>query len=693
MLATSSSHIIVARLGFGEAGFQTLAAVDKRMNAVRRGYFSEEEESNESSTIASTRMSLVPAPRSLPAPTPQELPQRASGWLAQEPGLFMWDRECIGHAVVKAVDVAPTVLVTETVVISLQNSADGVLGSLARSTRVGTLVDLAEVPSTARHARHMVVLHSDKSVATALGTYASEVEVELRNGHGPSSDQPRPGAVRLRYGPAPGQAHRYTLRVRLEASLPKLSARCSVLRRPPRLAKTRLAAELLRDGGRDLNARFGYVALDESRRAVVLLEDDPVTQSVPLVGAWVSGLIATGRTDACAEPAVLEACASFFSRKDTWCVEPQTALLVLFASRGGPAHDVICVEATAILADRNQGAADRQVVDYVADLVDPSLSEQEDKSKRPRAVLAARLLPRDLSELPLEPPPPTSPAPDVLTAVSEPQDDAADRYSLEAQLNELRRRLDELEAKSAMPTTARREIATETTSTLLMQQKPAAKITTAQQTDEVTTPPSTPACPPNTRSNDSPMPIAPLPVETHSRTDDDHLETLTADATDLQPRVDDDELPGEHRRDAHSLNLAAACHVRQPNICRDLASNETMSLATMPNAETIDLPRIVCPRDVQDLLYQAEDDYFGYEDMSAPSGDAIFSARRDVCYHACPQTNCLSPLRYSPPAQASPLIDIDTQLGHSYSEGWTTSLLVDPNLEGEGERGEVTLIK
>lgn len=608
------------------------------MNAVRLGYFSEEEESNESTTIASTRMSLVPAPRSLPAPTPQQLPQRASGWLAQEPGLFMWDRECVGHAVVKAVDVAPTLLVTEAVVISLQHSADGVLGSLARSTRIGSVVDLTEVPSTARHARHMVVLHSEKSVATALGAHASEVEVELRNGHAPSSDEPRPGAVRLRYGPAPGQARQYTMRVRLEASLPKLSARCSVLRRPPRLAKTRLAAELLRDGGRDLNSRFGYVALDESRRAVVLLEDDPVIQSVPLVGAWVSGLVATGRADACAEPAVLEACASFFSRTDTWCVEPQTALLVLFASRGGPAHDVICVEATAILADRNQRAGDRQIVDYVADLVDPNLSEQEEKSQRPRAVLGARLLPRGLNELALEPPPP--PPPDVTTPVSEPQDEAADRYSLEAQLNELRRRLDELEAKSAMPPTARREIATETTSTLLIQEKAATKITIAQQTDPVTTPPpSTPACPPNTRSNDNPMPVVPLSAESHCRTDDARFGTLTADPTDPQPhvddndqpRVDDGELPGDHRRDAYSPDFAQDCHMKQPDIGRDVPSNETMSLATVPNAETIDLPRIVCPRDVQDLLYQAEDDYFGFEDMSAPSGDALFSARLTLC--------------------------------------------------------------
>lgn len=524
----------------------------------RRGYFSEEDASETSSTVASsTRASSLVPRRSAPLPSapPAEHPSPAGVVrFAREPETVVWDRECMGHSVVRAVDVAPTVVVTKACASSLRSAAregraQPVTARRARSNRVGLCVDLSKVPSTARHARQMIVVDTGSVTAALDGVDASAEAVAGFE----ETPAPAAGIVRLRYGPSPGSdvsSPRWTMRLRLEASVPRLSARCSALRETPTLRATALAAELCRDGGHDLGAFFGFVALDEARRAVVLLEDDPAAAAAPLVGCWVSGARTAGRTEACAELAVLEAVAATLVKPNLWCVDPDTLLLLLFVSRGGPAHDPIAYEATAVYSKPSDRPADRVGLDFVADLDD----EADEPSKRPRALLAARLWPVP------EPPPrrPDRCEPALRAEPDEPPRDL-DRCepTLQAQLHELRRRLDDLEARAARKP-AGRAIATEITDTLLLPAR--GTTTTAQQTEVVATETVAPAPlePPPASVEPEPAPVEPEP---------EPVEPPRAP----QPFLVDDE----------------AAHVEP----------------------TLDVPRIICPRDVRDILEAADGDF------------------------------------------------------------------------------------
>lgn len=434
----------------------------------------------------------MPFPRTVAPPTPWVPPLQAEKVsvlrFAPHPERVLWNRECTLRTVVRAAEVAPTILVTESLICRLRDSPSAttasVVGTRARSNRAGLCVDLSKVPSTARHARHMIVLHSDDSLEEALGGTRVDVEVNNSQRRGSTSSS----SLRLWYGPAPDAT---TMRLKLELSVPKLELRCSRLASFPRLRGTRLAAELLRDGGRALGACFGLVALDENGEAVVLLEDDPTTRRVPIVGAWVSGL--AGGADPCADPCVLEACAAKLFGQHFWFVDPDTALLLIFASKASGGFTPSFVEATAVYQRRTDTAAARVDLDFVADIDHRAPPPILQRNKRHRAILAARLLPSStghggdssvppqkiITETPnvlVDPHPISfraaaepsnvverSPAPSSRSSPSPHNED--DRDGLQTQLVELRRRLDELENKRQRPTG--REMATETTDTLL----------------------------------------------------------------------------------------------------------------------------------------------------------------------------------------------------------------------------------
>ncbi|KAJ8601325.1 hypothetical protein CTAYLR_007230 [Chrysophaeum taylorii] len=421
----------------------------------RRGYFSEEEET-ESEVTEATRVSELPAPR-VGAPTPQRAPRspRAPRGMA----CVVWDRECAGHIIVRAVEVAPTVIVTDALVCALRASRNvAALGALSRSERVAKVVDLSRVPSTARHARQMVVLHTDGSVLAALaadGSPASRVEVV--------DGSPGVGEIALARGP---EDRRRKMRLRIEGAVPRLSVRCAVLRRPAPVRATPLATELLR---KNSSYRSGWIAIE--RRCAVLLEDDAEPE-VPLVGAWVSGLCAKTPRDACADHRVVAACRAYLARGGRG-FEPDALLLALFYRHDGKT-DLAFVEATAVYESPADRPTDATLVDFVADIDDRDETTPGDGSFAFRAVLAARLLPRaDHHDPPRLETPRDRPAPhnkpDRPALESPKPNDDSNVASLQAQLHDLRRRLDDLEARAKPPT---KEMATETTDTLLVERRP-----------------------------------------------------------------------------------------------------------------------------------------------------------------------------------------------------------------------------
>ena len=78
--------------------------------------------------------------------------------------------------------------------------------------------------------------------------------------------------------------------------------------------------------------RCGYVTLDEARRAVFLLDDDPLVEATPLVGVFCAGFVCADARRACRDGAVVAACAAFLRRSGTALVEAETCLVAVFCA-------------------------------------------------------------------------------------------------------------------------------------------------------------------------------------------------------------------------------------------------------------------------------------------------------------------------------------------------------------------------
>ena len=132
-----------------------------------------------------------------------------------------------------------------------------------------------------------------------------------------------------------------TLRIELACAAPATTYAFSQLRTPLAVLPTPLDAALRRSNGAslprrpgayDAAVRCGYVTLDEARRAVFLLDDDPLVEATPLVGVFCAGFVCADATRACRDGAVVAACAAFLRRSGTALVEAETCLVAVFCA-------------------------------------------------------------------------------------------------------------------------------------------------------------------------------------------------------------------------------------------------------------------------------------------------------------------------------------------------------------------------
>lgn len=542
------------------AGLKTMA----RRRSVKHGYFSEDDET----TVLSGPRGSAPRPETVPIFRVQQ----------------DWDRECAGQVLVRPVDVLPTVIVTARALASLCHGPARLEGIAAPSGQVARHIDLSRVPSTARRGRRMVVV--DASPGCLVGDPVQVVASE-------TGELP-PGAVRVVV------QRRGNLRVRLERQIPKLSIRCALLRRSPRLAPGPVAAELFRDTG-VVEARGWLLANDDTANSgclVPALDDDP-TAAGRVVGAWLR--LGTARTglDACYDPRIVDACRALFSRTDLRCVEPDVALLAVFYKKcdNTNTRDVAFCEASLVFERPDDDVASIRLVDFVAD-VEP----EDPTTNSTRAVLAARLRPRTdevASVSPLASVSPVAPASPVGALAPPPPSPAqpppARQPSLQAQLHELRRRLDELEARARVQAPPRREIATATTESLLVPRTP--QVDTADQ-----------LVPTSTATAASVQTDA-LVQGDDDPPDEDEDDALVPDAlagTPPDPASVEDDDDDDYEDDAMLAVEGRALAL--PDEDTGLIDVDVAASPDQGDSHTIVVPRIVCPHDVDDLLAHDEDD-------------------------------------------------------------------------------------
>lgn len=104
--------------------------------------------------------------------------------------------------------------------------------------------------------------------------------------------------------------------LRLAAKYPKWAFHATALARPLRTLDTPLLQELSAPSSRSLG--FGFLTLDQGRRVLCLMENEQLTQQVPLVGVWVDlrAEEVTNLPTLAAHPAVWAAAAHFVHRRN-----------------------------------------------------------------------------------------------------------------------------------------------------------------------------------------------------------------------------------------------------------------------------------------------------------------------------------------------------------------------------------------
>ena len=230
----------------------------------------------------------------------------------------LWDRAASAPFRASLADDAPAVVVTAECARNLNDFVDEsndtrrFVGAVAARSKVARAVDSSKCPPAATAARRAVVF-GDEIAVQSIGGRRLDVVVSTKN-VGPEDDNDDLTLA------ATVSKRDTTLRIELACAAPATTYAFSQLRTPLAVLPTPLDAALRRSNGAslprrpgayDAAVRCGYVTLDEARRAVFLLDDDPLTEATPLVGVFCAGFVCADATRACRDGAVVAACAAF----------------------------------------------------------------------------------------------------------------------------------------------------------------------------------------------------------------------------------------------------------------------------------------------------------------------------------------------------------------------------------------------
>ena len=359
----------------------------------------------------------------------------------------LWDRACAAPFRASLADDAPAVVVTAECARNLNDFVDEsndtrrFVGAVARVQ--GPEAGFNEMSAGGDGARRAVVFGGDVAVQS-IGGRRLDVVVSTQNVGPEDNDDDLTLAATV-------SKRDTTLRIELACAAPATTYAFSQLRTPLAVLPTPLDAALRRSNGAslprrpgayDAAVRCGYVTLDEARRAVFLLDDDPLAEATPLVGVFCAGFVCADATRACRDGAVVAACAAFLRRSGTALVADQTCLVAVFCApaRNQPA-------APTFFECRGAPDGGREILDFSCDLDVASLGAT---GEAPRAVVVAALKRRPA----LAPPPPVAPPAKAAPPSPLKDDDSAttttlDESTVDTRLKRATGRIRELEARLA----------------------------------------------------------------------------------------------------------------------------------------------------------------------------------------------------------------------------------------------------
>ena len=168
-----------------------------------------------------------------------------------------------------------------------------------------------------------------------------------------------------------GEEEETRIRLRVEAVVPAVSISCTPLTAVPVLS-TPLARKVLewscREGAQvaaDDPTAAGFLTLNQTRKAVLLLEDDPLAYELPLVGVWLRGsaLACSSKLwqSMVQDPAFMYTCLRYINnahikeRVSPQGAEPNTFLALLLGEDGG--HPVFIEVTLSLTAQEEDGAS------------------------------------------------------------------------------------------------------------------------------------------------------------------------------------------------------------------------------------------------------------------------------------------------------------------------------------------------
>ena len=427
------------------------------------GYFQGGDASDDDTRFSATLVPPQPRRAPPPRPSPKQPAARDSGLVfgaVRFPSTtsVLWDRAAAAPFRAALSDDAPAVVITAGCARALDELVDEAsnagkpltklfIGAVAARSKVARSVDAAKCPPAATAARRAVVFGDDVAVQ-AVGGRRLDILVRAGGVITPSSDE---DDLALSASVTKGDS----LHVALTCAAPSTLYAFAQLRTPLAVLPTPLDCALRRSNGAslprrpgayDAAVRIGYITLDEARRAVFLLDDDPLVEAAPLVGVFCAGFVCADASRACRDGAVVAACAAFFRRAKrdphkAALVDADTCLVGVFAApaRNMPASCTFFECAGA--PDSN-----RDVLDFACDL--------DATSYRPRGVEPRALVVASLKRRPCLAPPP-APVPQYVAPPSPARDDDSattttmDESTMDTRYRRATGRIRELEAKLA----------------------------------------------------------------------------------------------------------------------------------------------------------------------------------------------------------------------------------------------------
>ncbi|KAJ1450239.1 hypothetical protein M885DRAFT_532939 [Pelagophyceae sp. CCMP2097] len=305
----------------------------------------------------------------------------------------LWDRGVRERWFVGAAERVPRVVVTEAFIARLRHAASPVAARLVRESELARLIDLSGAPPTNRgyiSGPFCLILSADDGRDAAVAAETVFVDVLEAASHAAHTQRlagcETYAAAAACFGGDASRAFRLrvlwrnesesSVRLRLEAVVPRATLCFAALAVPLPLLPTPLEAELRATRARRrappgrAALESGFLTLDAARRAVLLLRDDPLARSAPLVGVWVGGLAVRDLAEAVRHPRVVDACATFLfddAQRRVHLVSQRTCLAAVFSSEfraDGDGATVKFLEVSTVDADGD--AFD--TLDYTADV-------------------------------------------------------------------------------------------------------------------------------------------------------------------------------------------------------------------------------------------------------------------------------------------------------------------------------------